>query len=253
MQAKDTLITAAGGNGTAIRTLADPLSERADYANQGRELGERMEPSGAEQAGFWIPGERHFEMAGGEFCGNASRAVAVIMSEEVRSREVSFTVSGFDGTVTATVEKKDPKTFFVHCTFPGMPTKVQDVTLAGGQRASVVDLGGIVHVVIEGAFPHEESAYRAAHRAIMDELGLSDREAVGVVWFERQQGSILIHPVVWVKGVDTFFYEQSCGSGSIAVGRVTGESAIVQPTGKTISVKITSAAVELESEMEVVQ
>lgn len=253
MQTRETLITAAGGNGTAIRIVADPLPERADYETQGKELGERMEPEGAEQAGFLVLNKRHFEMAGGEFCGNASRAAAILFSEAEGSQEVDFTVSGFEGTVAALVEKKGGKTFFVRCTFPGMPTKVREVTLSDGQNASVVDLGGIVHVVIEGAFPREESAYRTAHRGIMDQLGLSDREAVGVVWFERQQDSILIHPVVWVKGVDTFFYEQSCGSGTIAVGRVTGESTIVQPTGKTISVTFTADAVNLESEMEVVQ
>jgi hypothetical protein len=62
-----------------------------------------------------------------------------------------------------------------------------------------------------------------------------------------------MHPVVWVKAIDSFFYEESCGSGTIAVGRVTGASSVVQPTEKIISVGFTERAVVLESEMEVVR
>lgn len=250
---QETLITAAGGNGTAVRTLQGPLS-RSEYESIGKDLGDRFEEFGAEQAGFLVLDDQHFEMAGGEFCGNASRAAAVLFSRALDADDVSFTVSGFDGTVDAHVtQKNDDSHYQVRCVFPGMPTDVREVTLADGTPASIVDLGGIVHVVIEAKFPVDSKVYEREHHAITEEFNLGDRDAVGVVWFERTGDAIEMHPVVWVKAINTFFYESSCGSGTIAVGRVTGIPSIIQPSGHPISAEITEDAVILESEMEVVR
>jgi len=249
---QETLITAAGGNGTAVRILKDSLS-RSEYESIGKDLGERFEEFEAEQAGFLVLNDRHFEMAGGEFCGNASRAAAVLFSQALDTDDVSFTVSGFDGMVDAHVEQKDASHFNVRCIFPGMPTDVREVTLADGTPASIVDLGGIVHVVIEAPFPADPAVYEKEHATITEMFKLGERDAVGVVWFERTADSIQMHPVVWVKAINTFFYESSCGSGTIAVGRVTSVPSIVQPSGQMISAEITEDAVILSSEMEVVR
>lgn len=249
---RKTLVTAAGGNGTAIQIIDNPLT-REDYTQRGKELGDEMEPHGAEQAGFLIPHHRHFEMAGGEFCGNASRAAAVLLFQENGQRDQTFTVSGFDGTVSATVDKQSDTHYDVRCEFPGMPTNVQQVTLSNGQKASIVDLGGIVHVVIEGEFPAKPEDYQQAHQQITQEFNLGDRDAVGVVWYTRDGDTVTMHPVVWVKAIDTFFYEESCGSGTIAVGKVTGVKSIVQPTGQSIQADVSEGKVTLQSEMEVVR
>ena len=245
------IITAAGGNGTAIEVIDQPLS-RAEYALRGKELGKQTETLGAEQAGFLIPTERHFEMAGGEFCGNASRSVAIILSMIEKSAKVSFTVSGYSGQVSAEVKNLGNNRFDVTCRFPGLPTVARKVVLQDNTPATIVDLGGIVHVVIEGALP-EADEYRRQHREITNYLGLSKNDAVGVVWTTRQEdGSLSIRPVVWVRDVDNFFYEQSCGSGSIAFSKVTGLSDIIQPTGQIISVTINPDAVILRSSMEII-
>ncbi len=244
------LITAAGGNGTAIEVLDVALS-RQEYASRGQQLGKDMEGFGAEQAGFLIPSDMHFEMAGGEFCGNAARSAAVLLHNDLGVRSFEFTVSGFSGNVIADVIKSEDGTYNVTCTFPGLPTDLKPVTLPSGAEASVVDLGGIVHVVIEGAFPKERADYEREHREIVEALGLTGRDAVGVIWYEHSNGSVLMHPVVWVRTVDTFFYEESCGSGTIAVGKVTGFIKIYQPSGKSIEATIGRDAVTLQSEMEV--
>ncbi len=248
---QETLITAAGGNGTAVRIIEDSLP-RSEYETIGSDLGSRFEALGAEQAGFLVLNDQHFEMAGGEFCGNASRAAAVLFSQALDADDVSFTVSGFDGIVDAHVKQKDASRFSVRCTFPGMPTDVREVTLDNGTPASIVDLGGIVHVVIEAPFPADPAVYEEEHHTITEAFNLDERDAVGVVWFEQTDDTIQMHPVVWVKAINTFFYETSCGSGTIAVGRVTNIPSIVQPSGQTISAEITEDAVILTSEMEVV-
>ena len=251
MKGRIFVITAAGGNGTAIRVLDHTLS-RTDYASQGKQLGLDMEHFDAEQAGFLIPKSNHFEMAGGEFCGNAARSAAILLSEIQRKPRVSFTMSGYTGTVSATVKKTGDKTYFVECVFPDLSAVRHDIVLSNGQRTTVVDLGGIVHVVIEAPFPSRPNVYQNLHRTITRELNLEKRSAVGVVWIEHIKNSVKMHPVVWVKDVDTFFYEQSCGSGTIAVSKVTGISSVIQPTEKEIQVEIKPEAIVLKSNMEVV-
>jgi len=250
MKNREFVITAAGGNGTAIRVLTHALS-RKEYAREGEQLGRNFEKFGAEQAGFLVISDDHFEMGGGEFCGNAARSAAILFSEIKGDSHVSFTISGFDGEVQAVVEKKDDKHYFVECVFRGMPTESKNVVLSNGQRVTVVDLGGIVHVVIEASFNPDRKVYEAAHREITRELGFENRSAVGVVWIERNRDSVIMKPVVWVKEVNTFFFESSCGSGTIAVGKVTGAESVVQPTGQIIHVKIEDGRVILRSEMEV--
>lgn len=244
------LVTAAGGNGTAIEIIDEPLS-RSDYESRGKVLECDFESQGAEQAGFLVLSENHFEMAGGEFCGNATRSAAVLLHQVHGQDEMSFTVSGFNGTVTASVKSLTDATFYVEAAFPGMQAETQQVVLEDGSPASIVDLGGIVHVVIEGDFPADPEQYGSAHRNIVAQFNLGDRDAVGVVWCQRSAGAITMHPVVWVRAVDTFYYETSCGSGTIAVGRVTGVPSIVQPSGMTISADINEDGIVLKSEMEV--
>ncbi len=55
-------------------------------------------------------------MAGGEFCGNATRAATVLLSQVRDENNVSFSVSGFNDVVGA-VERRSNTTFFVRLRF----------------------------------------------------------------------------------------------------------------------------------------
>ena len=246
------IISAAGGNITAIQVIDSPLT-RGEYEHLGRQIMLDAEKLGAEQCGFLVTSTNHFEMAGGEFCGNAARAAAVLFSSLSGKTDVLFTMSGFTGTVKGNVISDGGGRSAVSCFFPNLPLNTRDLYLEDGRRARVVDLGGIVHVVVEGIFPVDAAEYSKQHVAIRNELGLNEREAVGVIWFEeRGKDVVRIDPVVWVKAVDTFFYESSCGSGSIATAWVTNAQSVIQPTGKSILVKFAKEGVTLSSQMEVV-
>lgn len=245
------IITAAGGNGTAIQVIKQPLT-RAEYASRGKTLGKEMEPFGAEQAGFLAPSLSHFEMAGGEFCGNASRAAAVLLSQIKRQPKITFSVSGFQGTVEAAIKQQSDKLYSVRCRFPGLPITITPITIADKQM-DIVDLDGIVHIIIKGAFPKQTARYQESLRDLVRQLKLEEREAVGVIWIDDSRRGVTMQPVVWVKDVDTCFYEQSCGSGAIAVSCVTGVSDIIQPTGKIIKAKVSKDTVTLESIMEIIR
>jgi diaminopimelate epimerase len=241
------LIAAAGGNVTAIRTIGAREAARW-YAGRGEELRRKYAKWGVEQEGFLIVPERHFQMAGGEFCGNATRAVAVIFFEIDGRAEMEYTVSGFCGKVSSAVMRVRDRVYDVTSVFTGMVVGQMDVVLEDGVAVSVVDLGGIVHVLIEGDLPRD---YEVRHGLVARELGLLGRPAVGVVWYQRIGGGVRIDPVVWVKDVDTFYRETSCGSGSIAAAKVGGVRRIIQVTGEFIEVEISAGLVSLRSEMEV--
>lgn len=198
----------------------------------------------------------HFEMAGGELCVNATRAAAILATGIPREeRRVTMTVSGLKSSVECLIvplgKTWGDMKYRVTASFSDMVREVK-VTEYDGVRVTIVDLGGIVHVIVPVPFPED---YESTHGKICEAFGLSGREAVGVVWMEEIGDAIAIHPVVWVRDVDTFFYETSCGSGSIAAVMATlstdGSKDVIQPTGLRMTVTMQDGIIELSSDVEV--
>lgn len=274
-----TLITAAGGNATVIERLAAPATP-AELAARGRRLLEAYAAQGAEQAGFLLPpagdplvprwaapadpgvpqlaqpakaaapirSQAHFAMAGGEFCGNAARAAALLLAPE--GGTVAFSLSGFSGLVAATVTALGGPDYEVSATFPGLTAPVRALGLRPEGPAALVDLGGIVHIVLIAPFPRDAKVYRAQHRRLCQDLALTDRAAVGVIWCERAGENLTLHPLVWVRALDSFFYESACGSGTIAAAAVLGSGAYHQPSGQAIVAELGADAITLSSVMQ---
>jgi histidine racemase len=57
--------------------------------------------------------------------------------------------------------------------------------------------------------------------------------AFGGIIYEKNK----IVPYVYVAGVNSFVKETACGSGSVAFSIFSGNEKVIQPTGKTISIK----------------
>ncbi len=255
------IVSAAGGNLTALEVLEAPR-DRAFYQSRGQELmnvesDKIAEGEEIEQAGFVILQTSHMEMTGGEFCGNASRAGALLLSEALSLNSFTQTVSGLDqngepARVKASVRDHELNSAYVQCDFTDLPGSPVDVTLADGQAAKLVDLGGIVHVLIDAPFKNEKAWYEAEHKKVMEHLDLFSRPAVGVCWIRPKDNCTKLYPVVWVRDANTFYYESSCGSGSIAANQVTGAEFIEQPSEKTIRVRVTGNVTSLSSKMEII-
>ena len=47
---------------------------------------------------------------------------------------------------------------------------------------------------------------------------ITNENAIGIMLIEKVESNVKINPVVWVKTVDTLYYETACGSGSLAYG-----------------------------------
>lgn len=217
------------GNITAF--VMNPVP-REDYAAVAKEI-LNDESVRAEQVAF-VTGPDSMEMSGMEFCGNASRAFALMLAKKRRldgRADVRIRVSGTDRPLTVTVV---PEIDYARLAMPIHRRIVPDVL--GG---TLVDYGGIMHLVLDGV---------PASREKFDELRAEmvrryDPPALGVMFCDGPR----MTPVVYVRDVDSTYFEGSCGSGSTAyaaahaAGRPDGRYAfeIRQPKG----VIVASAAV----------
>ncbi|MBD3247991.1 hypothetical protein GF382_01715 [Candidatus Falkowbacteria bacterium] len=247
---KTIVYKAAGGNPTAI-VIGDNISQDR-YPEISCQI-QSKKPE-IEQVGFFETvhsGVPKLQMAGGEFCGNASRSFACLLwQQNPKNSEFDFYVSGFNGVVRASVKKKRENLFFCEARFPNLKSSV-DVKSLDGAIVKIVNLGGITHIVVsEDDFPFSDSDYEKDMKRIRDRLKV-DNDAIGVIWTREESKQIYIRPVVWVKDVDSYYYETSCGSGSIAIGLIKKKSVdVVQPSGDTISVELSNGNMTLSSEME---
>jgi len=208
--------------------VLDPI-ERERRAALAAELMRRLPDMKIDQVGFACPADAdtdgRMEMMGGEFCGNATRAIA---RQRGGLSEVRLRVSGFEHIVTAAV---DLARGAARAEMP-LPRAVRAAE-AEGHAGTLVDLAGIAHLVIEGVAPSEDF-FRAAEPLFSAIEGL---DAYGVIFLDRT--SHRMTPLVKVVDTGTLVWEGSCGSGTIAcaVAESTGladglfEQDYFQPAG----------------------
>lgn len=227
-----------GGNDTAlvIGVETDPKRRKVindqimnQYAN-------------VEQVGFvnLDPNNAELMMAGGEFCGNATRSTAwqVLRGKE---GEISIKVSGVGSKLQTGVDKEGNA--WAQMPIYADPSKV---TLLEDGRA-IVAMEGITHVVMEDIYPDASpEELKEITLNILKKLGLAESvPASGVMFISPSESGVSMRPVVLVRDIDTLFYETACGSGTTAVGLLEalkrGESvnlSVTQPTGMSINVRV---------------
>lgn len=195
-----------------------------------------------EQVGFVEAGkEPELQMAGGEFCGNATRSSA------------AYYLNGRPGTLKIKVNGKDYINAGVYengdawCEIPLYHG--EDVIVEKETGIYQVRMNGMVSIVIQEdvakQYLVDKTRLKEIAVSFIDKYDLRDHEAVGVMFLEREE-SLKIHPVVWVRDVNTLYYETGCGSGTTATAMVEAFLAnenqrleIVQPSGLAIVAEIT--------------
>lgn len=209
---------------------------------------------GAEQAGFVHLDETppRMEMMGGEFCVNATLALAALLLHKQKllrweekpagwgSGQVK--VSGIDKpiTVLATKEKYGVLSS-LHMQRPKNVEKVDDGIF-------LVWLPGISHLVIDKKI-HPLPTIGKWENEIQKLLGkysLLDEEASGCVWLSQENNQSQITPFVRVRDTNTICPETACGSGSLAAALVLAEDQknpsgqiIMQPCGAAMGIQLT--------------
>ena len=233
------VICKPGGNDTALVYGSDYTQEQKKRINDAI----MAKHSNVEQVGFVdLNKEPELQMAGGEFCGNATRSAAnLYLHGDTGSLQVI--VNGSDIINAGVDDKKN-----AWCEIPLYYGNDQITPKEEG--IYIVKMNGMISVVIQedaaAKYLEDKSKLKEVGMDIIKKYELDFSEAVGVMLCESVEGTMKINPVVWVKAIDTLFYETACGSGTTAVAMVkafleeSNQSLdVIQPSGMTITANIT--------------
>lgn len=222
-----------GGNDTALVLSNDYSKEEKKRIND-----EIMKlDSSIEQVGFVDKNkEPELQMAGGEFCGNATRSSAY------------YYLNRTSGKLKIKVNEKDIVNAGVYddgsawCEIPLYLGENQVVKKEEGIYQ--VKMNGMISIVISEDISKKYLAdidnIKKYASNFIDKYDLRNSEAVGVMFLEKDK-ILKINPVVWVRDIDTLYYETACGSGTTATAMVKAylenknqDIEILQPSGLTI-------------------
>lgn len=229
--------------------------ERAEQAKIANILMDCTYHLGAEQVGYVEESQNpkaiaHLQMMGGEFCGNATRSLAfMLVARKFPNILIENSIARFYLTVSGVEE---PLEVEVECDNNNNPlsAKVQMPiynninSVCKKENVDLVSLEGISHIIVDNdKNPFNKDSYKDDFIEFRDNLNLQNKEAVGVMWKTvEEDNTISMEPVVWVKETDSYYYETSCGSGTVALAlAIAKESSniyqqfkIYQPSGKYI-------------------
>ena len=200
-----------------------------------------------EQVGILLPagtdGLPSLQMAGGEFCGNASMcAAALLRLRGLSGDRISLHVSGAAQPLEVCLHQTGDGAFSAELQMPQAREITERDFTFENLRGSLplVRMEGISHIVIErnsvffkllGDRPRAEQAVRS----FCTELGA---EGLGLLFLEGEGSERRMTPLVYIPGSGTVFWENSCASGSAAAGmylahtgRASGEVNMLEPGG----------------------
>jgi len=190
--------------------------ERTEYKNIANKLLDIKE-IGAEQVGFIIPAAglepARMEMCGQEFCGNASRSYALYLAKLVGINgpgSVTIRVSGIDEDLEVEV---DTSSNYTKISMP-VPTNIVHFPLMHSPDAQLAIFNGIMHLVV-----FDKSATLDSFNKLKSSiLKQYSSPAIGVMFYNT--ANVSLTPVVWVRDINSTFFEGSCASGSVATAAV---------------------------------
>ena len=205
---KKYIIANPTGNLTALITeycdSSDYISEAALIMNANPEV---------EQAGFIIDidgdgdADIVLQMAGGEFCGNATLSAAAyyLMNNDIDEGDIRVRVSGASAPLIVSIEKKD--TVYYGSVAMPLPTEISVF-----EDHPIVIFDGITHMIV----PSDSMSEEQAEACIRDYCKKAEAPAFGILlWDEKKE---YMKPLVYVSEIDSLFWEHGCASGTSAIG-----------------------------------
>lgn len=169
----------------------------------------------AEQVGFIDKASQSLRMAGGEFCLNATAALAANCARQNLNNSQNIfklQVSGWPEIIKAQTVQITPQEFQVTLELNSLTYEL--IPLASDLNLLV--LPGICHVLKEGRL-HPFELKRLLPQ-IIKRYQLEDQPCVGLINYQSLgSDEYEITPLVFVKEVETIVFEQACGSGSLAL------------------------------------
>ena len=200
----------------------------------------------AEQAGcLTINGDTtSVEMMGGEFCGNATRSSAAYALYRAGGQEGTYKVrcSGCDTALTAHITKLKDNLYDARIELP-LPLAMKTIPISYNRESVTchyVSMPGIDHYVYF-TFNLRNLDKKQFLYSLQREISRGpEPSAYGLMLVEL--GSLRMIPAVYVTKTGTFYWENSCGSGSGAVAAAMAQrqnhsvEAVLQEPGGRISV-----------------
>ncbi len=201
---------------------------------------------GIEQVGFYdydsINKSARLEMAGGEFCGNALRALAYLILGGQKG-EITCRVSGANLPLKAGVNTSKSA-------YATMPI-IKSFSSVEKLKTNLwkVDLEGITYLIqITSKRLGKEKAKSWGINLLKKYDLLYSSPAAGVMFVRQAKSSLQLNvePVVWVRDINTFFYETACASGTTAIGlwksiernEMVTKLSVKQPSGQIINIEV---------------
>ena len=217
------------GNITAL-VIGDnySLEERKIINNKIMEENSRVE-----QVGFVSTTEKRLTMAGGEFCGNATRCA--ILYYDIKEKECIR--------INNKIIKGEKQEDNIWCEIPINEHKFDMVE----EDIYKVKLEGITMIILKEKLSQNYLSKNLKEEGmkIINRYKTLEDNAVGVIFTEKTD-ILKIYPVVWVKDIDTVFLENACGSGTIATSMVesilenkSNAYQIIQTSGEILETEIT--------------
>lgn len=182
-------------------------------------------------------------MAGGEFCGNATRS-AVNYYLNGKQGDMQIKVSGVPNKLNGGIDDKGN----AWVDMPVIKGPFKNSITKKNNRVAVVKMYGITHVIYElnaNELSYSREFLKKYGFKILEKYNLLCEDAAGVIFMKRlDESNIEISPVVYVRAINTLFFETACGSGTTALGvyesAKRGEGIdinVLQPSGNTINVQ----------------
>ena len=182
-----------------------------------------------EQVGFLRPASEdgvtaELRMAGGEFCGNASMCAAALclLNGGQKTGSLRLRVSGTTPPVSVSLRHEGEASFRAVLTMP--PVRGFEVRAFRFEGVDgvlpLVRLEGISHLIAgpSSAFFALLENREAAERAVRFFCEVLRAEGLGLLFLGGDGAERRMTPLVYIPGSGTVFWENSCASGSAAVG-----------------------------------
>ena len=195
-------------------------------------------------------------MAGGEFCGNASMCAAALSvyrrdpewaEHKVSEEDIFLIVSGAARPVRTKVKRISATDFRTRVYMPPAlafeDTEFVFEDLSG--TLPVIRMEGISHILIEpdSVFFRLLKDRPAAGRAVRTFCRRLSAEGLGLMFLRRDTSLPELFPLVYIPGSETEFWENSCASGTSAVGMY-----LASRSGRAVKLSLSEPGGTLEVE-----
>lgn len=180
------------------------------------------------------PFDTELQMAGGEFCGNASMCAAAFFqlrhSRNPAEGKVRLRVSGTPNPVNVSLQQQNDESFYASIHMPAA-AGISYIEFRFNKITSVlpvVRMEGITHVIIQmdSPFWSMKTNHAAAEQTVAVWCKELAADGLGLMFLEINGDDHELTPLVYIPGSGTTFWENSCASGGTAVGIYLASKAV---------------------------